>query len=94
MAKDKFSSLWKSLIVIDLLISIFIFWMLYSQNMYLFEIIKGERPVVVASNTPQTAIVIYPLTGSFIQINSFMLFSFLLFILIIVALLFWYKKRR
>lgn len=92
---SKFSDLWKTLIVFNLLISIFIIWTLYSQNVYIFELVQERNPIVVAANTPQTAIIINPFTGSFILVNSFTLFGVLLVLItIIILLIFWYKKIR
>jgi len=92
MSISKFSDLWKSLIVINLLISLFMIWILYSQNSYFLEIIKEGKPIVVASNTPQTAVVISPFTGTFILLGSFTIFS-ILFIIIAILFVFLYKNR-
>lgn len=90
---SKFSDLWKVLIVFNLLISIFIIWTLYSQNIYIFELVQERNPIVVAANTPQTAVVINPFTGSFILVNSFTLFSVLVVLIVIIILLVFFYKR-
>ena len=64
------AAFWKALILFNLMISAFGFWLIYSQNNYILETIQSELPVAVAGDYKVTAVVVNPITGQFMMINS------------------------
>ncbi|MDI6798699.1 MAG: hypothetical protein QMD12_01735 [Candidatus Aenigmarchaeota archaeon] len=92
MKKERFSKEWRFLILANLLIAIFGFWINYSQIEYIARILERNLPISIPTPYPQTPLVI-PGTGAFILIDSsIVLGTFLAIVFILIFLYFIYKK--
>jgi len=92
MKKNGLSKEWRFLILINLLIAIFGFWINYSQIEYITRILEKNLPISIPAPYHQTAIVI-PGTGAFILTDSSTVLGiFLAIVFILIFFYFIYKK--
>jgi hypothetical protein len=82
------ASVWKMLIIFNILLSIFGFWMIYSQNNYIMDSIQDNLPVAVPADYKGTSVVVNPFTGQFISVNSITLAGTLMGVLVLVGMYF------
>ena len=88
-ANREFTALWRTLVLMNLFITLFGFWMIYSQNEYTMRLIATRLPVAIPAQYHHTAVVVNPLTGRFIFVNTFTtlaLFGVLLAVLVLAVL--------
>jgi len=86
-------AIWKSLVIFNLLITTFGFWMIYSQNNYIMSAIERSFPVALPADYKGTSVVISPLTGQFIAVNSITFTGTLLGVLSLVGIYFLLKEK-
>jgi len=92
MKKETFPKEWRLLILISILISIFGFWVNYSQIQYIIRILEKNLPISIPEHQHQTAVVI-PATGAFLLIDSSVLLGiFLAIVFVLIFYYFIYKK--
>jgi len=82
------AAVWKALILFNMLLSVFGFWMIYSQNNYMLDVIESNLPVAIVGDYKGTSIVVNPLTGQFIMVNSITVAGVFLAILSLVGMYF------
>jgi len=75
--------LWQSLIVADIFLTLFLFWIVYSRLAYLTQLLQYKLPLVTPELTSHTTIVANPLTGSFILVGLPMIWLALIMSLIV-----------
>ena len=80
------AAVWKVIIIFNILLSIFGFWMIYSQNNYIMDAIQKNLPVAVPGDYKGTSVVVNPFTGQFISVNSITLAGTLLGVLVLVGM--------
>jgi len=85
------NQLWKRLVVGNIVLTLFLFWILYSQISYLTNLVENRLPFTIPESTSQTAIVINPVTGSFVLVNFPVVLTVVVGIIIILA---WCMFRR
>jgi hypothetical protein len=83
---------WKVLILFNMMLSIFGFWMIYSQNNYMMDAIQQKLPVAIPADYKGTSIVVNPFTGQFISVNSITLTGTFMGILVLVGTYFVLKE--
>jgi len=94
MAKVKVpNNFWKSLTIINLLLSIAILWLIYSQYVYSSQFFS-EKPVTTGNNSPSTAVVINPFTGSFFLIPNPTLIGLFVTLVVLTTLLVFGKSKE
>lgn len=82
------ASVWKMLIIFNILLSIFGFWMIYSQNNYIMDSIQDNLPIAVPADYKGTSVVVNPFTGHFISVNSITLAGTMMGIMVLVGMYF------
>ena len=85
--------LWKTLIIGNLILTLFLFWILYSQISYLTNLVEKKLPITIPEVTSHTAIVTNPITGSFIFINLPIIPVVLISIIIIFGLIYLFRSH-
>jgi len=84
---------WKGLVIGNIVLTLFLFYILYSQMSYLTYIVENKLPYTVPEIGRKTAVVINPLTGSFVLINSPVILTVVLCIVIIFGLVYLFKHH-
>lgn len=84
-ARTDITSVWKALIIFNILLSVFGFWMIYSQNNYILEAIQQHLPIAVPADYKGTSLVVNPFTGQFMAVNSITLAGTMIGILVLVG---------
>ena len=92
-AKEKFTRIWKYIIVANLVFSLVGIWMSYSQSLFLSEVLTSQylavAPQAVANTSP---VVINPLTTQALLITALSGVSLIVSVLVIVSLVIIFKK--
>jgi len=91
--RTSITAVWKSLILFNLLISAFGFWLIYSQNNYMLEMIESNLPVSIYAPYKTTSVVVNPLTGQFMIVNSVTLAGMFLAIAALMGMYFLLQER-
>jgi hypothetical protein len=65
----KNNDLWKLIVIGNIFLTLFLFWVLYSQITYLTSLVENKLPYVIPASSSYTAIVVNPFTGSFLILN-------------------------
>ena len=86
------AAVWKVLIIFNILLTAFGFWSTYSQNNYMMTLMQKTMPISVPIDYKETSIVINPLTGQFMAVNSFTFGGTLVGILALVGVYFLLKE--
>jgi hypothetical protein len=84
---------WKWLVIGNTVLTLFLFYILYSQISYLTYIVEHKLPYTVPEVSSKTAVVINPLTGSFVIINSPVILTAILGVIIIFGLVYLFKRH-
>ena len=92
MARRRSDSLWKFLIIVNLALSIVGLWFVYSQNVYISELLNGH--VQKLENTPTTAVVVNPFSGYFIAAYSQTVLGVIIFTIAVVCIAAYVFSRR
>lgn len=79
------AAVWKVMIISNILLSVFGFWMIYSQNNYMMDAIQQNLPIAVPADYKGTSLVINPITGQFMAVNSVTLAGTLVGVLVLVG---------
>lgn len=87
------AAVWKALVIFNLIITSFGFWIVYSQNNYIMDSIERSFPVALPADYKGTSVVISPLTGQFIAISSLTTTGILLALLALVGTYFLLKEN-
>ena len=90
--KRDIAAVWKVLILFNILVSSFGFWMIYSQNNYILGAIQRNLPVAIPMDYKGTSTIINPFTGQFIAVNSLTLAGTLMGMLALVGIYFLLKE--
>jgi len=81
------------LVFANIALTLFLFWFLYSQITYLTKLLEEKLPLAIPELRSHTAIVINPMTGSFILVSTPLIFSIFLCLLIISVFSYFFFKR-
>jgi hypothetical protein len=92
MPKD--AQIWKLLVIGNIILTLFLFWILYSQVSYLTKLVENALPYAIPEQVSRTAIVINPVTGFFVLINFPVILVVLIGIAIIFALIYLFKSLK
>jgi|GEM_PF-1564436 hypothetical protein len=92
MPKD--AQIWKLLVIGNIILTVFLFWILYSQVSYLTKLVENALPYAIPEQVSRTAIVINPVTGFFVLINFPVILVVLIGIAIIFALIYLFKSLK
>lgn len=88
--KKRGLGVWKKLIIGNFILTLLLFYWVYSQLTYLTWLIEKNLPITIPETISRSAIVINPITGSFVLVSPVifpgLLFSLILFILILFLL--------
>jgi hypothetical protein len=84
---------WKWLVIGNIVLTLYLFYILYSQISYLTYIVENKLPYTVPEVGSKTAVVINPLTGSFVLIDSPVILTALLGIVITFGLVYLFKRH-
>lgn len=84
---------WKWLVIGNIVLTLFLFYILYSQISYLTYILENKLPYTVPEIGTKTAVVINPLTGSFVLIDSPVILTAILGVIIVFGLIYLFRSR-
>ena len=87
----KNNDLWKSIIIGNIFLTLFLFWVLYSQITYLTSLVENKLPYAIPASFPSTAIVVNPFTGSFVIVNFPTVLVVLIGIIVFILMIFLLK---
>jgi len=93
MPKRDRDAMWKWIAVGNTFLTLFLFWIVYSQISHLAYIVENKLPYTAPEVSSKTAVVINPLTGSFVLINSPVILTAILGTVIIFGLAYLFKHR-
>jgi len=87
----KNNDLWKSIIIGNIFLTLFLFWVLYSQITFLTSLVENKLPYAIPASSPYTAIVVNPFTGSFVIVNFPTVLVVLIGIIVFILMIFLLK---
>ena len=91
--KEKFTRIWKYLIVANLVFSLVGIWMSYSQSLFLSQVLTSQYLAVAPQSVANTSpVVINPLTTQALLITALSGVSLIVSVLVIVSLVIIFKK--
>jgi hypothetical protein len=79
--------------ILVIVLTLFLFYILYSQISYLTYILENKLPYTVPEIGTKTAVVINPLTGSFVLIDSPVILTAILGVIIVFGLIYLFRSR-
>jgi hypothetical protein len=82
---------WKKLIIGNFILTLILFYWVYSQLTYLTWLIEKNLPVSIPETTSHSAIVINPMTGAFVLVNPMFFPGLIFLVILILILLYWFK---
>lgn len=83
---------WKFLIGTSIVLSVISLWIAYSQSVYISEIASGNSGPKL-QNTPTTALVTNPFSGSFVLPSSNIFLGVVILLLVVLIIAFITRKR-
>jgi hypothetical protein len=86
--------MWKGIVVGNIFITIFAFWMVYSQNTLILSQIQGNIPVSIPADYKGTSIVVNPFTGNFMNVNSFAPVATLFSVISLITIYFLFREAK
>ena len=70
--KNDIAGFWKALVLGNIILTLFTFYMIYSQNTYIIQRMEEMLPISIAlpGDSASTSVVINPITGNFISVAN------------------------
>lgn len=85
--------MWKGLVVGNLFITLFTFWMIYSQNTFIINQIQDNMPIAIPNDYKGTSYVQNPITGNLVTVNSFAPVATLVGVVSLLGIYFLFKEE-